>query len=234
VIAHSAGEGRGSEFVVKLPLGEPGTAVVTSERQRDRDEPQRDAQKDAQRDKERHKVSLHTAAAVDGNGHHNGNGAPGALEPGSRSAGVAQAELPGPVLLVEDNVDSREMLCELLHLSGVACTAVDSGAAALASLGGLNPYAAVVDLGLPVMDGFELARRIRALPAHGRMRLIALTGYGQPSDRARSRQAGFDEHLVKPVRIDQLLAALRRRSAPTADHHGASGGDSHGRAAFTG
>jgi hypothetical protein len=71
-----------------------------------------------------------------------------------------------------------------------------------------KPTVALLDIGLPVMDGYELARRLRELPGLEQLRLIALTGYGQPSDRERSRAAGFDEHLVKPVRVERVQAAI--------------------------
>jgi two-component system CheB/CheR fusion protein len=112
------------------------------------------------------------------------------------------------VLVVEDNADSREMLCELLTLSGLHCRGAENGLAALALLDEMRPEAALIDLGLPGIDGFELARRIRARPGSAGMCLIALTGYGQPSDRALGREVGFDAHLVKPVRVDQLLVVL--------------------------
>ena len=194
VTAHSAGEGQGSEFVVRLPMaGRDNPAVLRL------DGAVSDSQKDGQ---------IYELVDGQADGHHDGDG----------NGGEGHGPVTGHVLLVEDNADSREMLCELLHVSGVACTAFEGGPAALAALDGLQPFAAVIDLGLPGMDGFELARRIRALPAHQRMRLIALTGYGQPSDRARSWQAGFDEHLVKPVRLDRLLAALRRHSSPAGEN----------------
>jgi CheY-like chemotaxis protein len=117
---------------------------------------------------------------------------------------------------VEDNADSRETLCELLEDSGFRCRAADHGAAALQLLHETHPDVAIVDLGLPEIDGFELARRIRAMPEHAHMCLVALTGYGQPNDRTRTKEAGFDAHLVKPVELDQLLAVLARLSRPAA------------------
>jgi CheY-like chemotaxis protein len=68
----------------------------------------------------------------------------------------------------------------------------------------------VLDVGLPVMDGYELARRLRERHAGGRPRLIAVTGYGQEADRARAREAGFDHHLVKPIAIDALVPLIAR------------------------
>jgi CheY-like chemotaxis protein len=71
-----------------------------------------------------------------------------------------------------------------------------------------------LDVGLPEMDGFELARRLRANPEHADMFLIALTGYGQLTDRAAGKRAGFDEHLVKPVNVDELLRLLDDLKGP--------------------
>ena len=113
------------------------------------------------------------------------------------------------ILVVEDNTDSREMLCELLLQAGFECRAVESGPAGLALMDAMQPDLVILDVGLPEMDGFEIARHIRANPRHARVCLIALTGYGQAADRAASREAGFDVHLVKPVHAEQLLTLLR-------------------------
>jgi PAS domain S-box-containing protein len=112
------------------------------------------------------------------------------------------------VMIVEDNTDSRELLCELLEQAGFECRAAATGAAALEVIEDFRPDVAVLDLGLPGMDGFELARHIRGDARAGTMILIALTGYGQAADRAAAREAGFDEHLVKPVQGEQLLSLL--------------------------
>jgi two-component system CheB/CheR fusion protein len=133
---------------------------------------------------------------------------PGGADAPASPDGACAVPEGGTVLVVEDNEDSREMLCEMLTMSGVDCVAVDSGASALALLQRLRPHSAIIDLGLPGINGLELARRIRALPEHAGMCLLALTGYGQPSDRTLSKGAGFDAHLVKPVRVEQLLAVL--------------------------
>jgi len=117
------------------------------------------------------------------------------------------------VLLVEDNADSREMLCELLEMSGFKCRTAENGLAALDMMKAQIPDVAILDVGLPGMDGFELARRIREDGKLFQTCLIALTGYGQPSDRAISKQAGFDAHLVKPVRADELLGMLDKLQA---------------------
>jgi two-component system CheB/CheR fusion protein len=126
------------------------------------------------------------------------------------------------VLIVEDNTDSRDLLCELLEQAGFECRATDSGRSALSIVDEFRPDVAILDVGLPEMDGFELARRIRASERHRSMCLIALTGYGQASDRASAREAGFDEHLVKPVQGEQLLALVAelRHSSAVARHRG--------------
>jgi CheY-like chemotaxis protein len=98
----------------------------------------------------------------------------------------------------------------------VTATAED-GPAALAAAAQFRPEVALLDIGLPVMDGFELARQFRADPELRRTRLIAVTGYGQEHDRRRSAEAGFDAHLVKPVDIDELVRLLRAFEAGHSD-----------------
>ena len=118
------------------------------------------------------------------------------------------------VLLIEDNADAREMLRTALELSGHTVDEADDGAAGLARAEAARPDAAIVDIGLPGIDGYEVARRLRALAGGGDIVLIALTGYGQPEDRRRSEEAGFDTHLVKPVdpaALERTLSADRRR-----------------------
>jgi two-component system CheB/CheR fusion protein len=113
------------------------------------------------------------------------------------------------VVVVEDNADSRDMLCELLRRAGVECQAAESGTAALGLIDAWRPNVVILDLGLPGMDGFEIARRLRASDKYTGIRLIALTGYGQAADRTAAQEAGFDVHLVKPVNGDHLLTLLR-------------------------
>lgn len=116
------------------------------------------------------------------------------------------------LLLVDDNEDAAMLLADLLSGLGHQVQVAHSGPDALAGLSAFQPDAALLDIGLPVMDGYELARHVRArVPA---VKLVALTGYGQANDRQRSRAAGFDAHLVKPVSVanvtqtlDELLAA---------------------------
>jgi two-component system CheB/CheR fusion protein len=112
------------------------------------------------------------------------------------------------IVVIEDNPDSRDLLCQLLSLAGFECHGADNGASGLALIDDVRPDAAIVDVGLPELDGFAVARRIRAEPGHDRVSLIALTGYGQASDRAQALEAGFDEHLVKPINAESLLQLL--------------------------
>jgi len=123
------------------------------------------------------------------------------------------ATLPLRVVVVEDNDDSRTMLCELLELSGFQCQPAATGKVGLDTINELEPDVALVDIGLPELDGLEVARQLRRNPRHEKLLLIALTGYGQREDREAARRAGFDTHLVKPVDFDALLALLRGKPA---------------------
>jgi two-component system CheB/CheR fusion protein len=162
VTARSDGEGRGSEFVVRLPIARPRAVEdPIAERPRPR------------------------------------------LAEGAR------------IVIVEDNRDSREMLCELLAQAGFHCRTAENGLEALNVIEEVRPQIGILDLGLPEIDGFEVARRIRANPALSNMWLIALTGYGQESDRVTGVEVGFDEHLVKPVDTDELLKLLDQMRAVT-------------------
>ena len=114
------------------------------------------------------------------------------------------------ILIVEDNDDAREALRMLLELDGHVVEAAAEGVQALEIVRDKDPDVALVDIGLPGIDGFEVARRARAADAK-RPLLIALTGYGQPEDRRRASEAGFDSMLVKPVdptALSDLLATL--------------------------
>jgi CheY-like chemotaxis protein len=112
------------------------------------------------------------------------------------------------VLLVDDNVDAVESMEILLQAFGYEVSTAVHPDLALAQLETFAPTAAVIDIGLPGMDGYQLATEIRRRLAGRPMRLIAFTGYGGADDVARAKIAGFDAHLVKPVEIDRLLAAL--------------------------
>jgi len=115
------------------------------------------------------------------------------------------------LLLVDDNVDAVESMEILLQAFGYEVETALHPDLALARLDTFAPAAAVIDIGLPGMDGYQLATEIRRRLAGKPMRLIAFTGYGGPDDIARAREAGFDAHLVKPVEIDRLLAVLGGR-----------------------
>ena len=118
------------------------------------------------------------------------------------------------LLLVDDNVDAAEMLGALLESRGCVVQLAYDAAAAL-RMASTQPFdVAVLDIGLPVMDGYELAARLRALETMRGARLIALTGYGQASDRERALAAGFDHHLVKPVDLGALEKLLARPGTP--------------------
>jgi signal transduction histidine kinase/ActR/RegA family two-component response regulator len=120
------------------------------------------------------------------------------------------------VLVVEDNRDAAESLQMLLELFGHEVQVAEDAFRALEILREDSFHALIIDIGLPRMDGYALAGRIRALPKGRSMRLIALTGYGQDDDRRRSLSAGFDQHLVKPVDIDRLQEILAQASQRTA------------------
>src|SRR5690606_39152002 len=155
VDAYSDGPGRGSRFVVRLPLA--------------------------------------GAAAQDGV----------ATAPGPRPGGGPSRR----VLLVDDNQDAADMLAALLRAAGHEVVVAYDGPSALGTVPAFTPDVALLDIGLPVMNGYDLARRLReVLPAMPR--LIAITGYGQEHDHRKSQEAGFAAHLVKPVQAAQVLAAV--------------------------
>jgi CheY-like chemotaxis protein len=112
------------------------------------------------------------------------------------------------ILIVDDNEDAAAMLAELLAATGYRTCHANDGPAALALAEQFDPHIVILDIGLPVMDGYEVARCFTAHPRMRRASLVALTGYGQAQDRDRSREAGFIAHLVKPVDLDQLRRVL--------------------------
>ncbi len=119
----------------------------------------------------------------------------------------AIAHSPRRILLVDDNVDAAETLADMLRLLGHEVMVAHNAIAALETAETAKPQLVLLDLGLPVVDGYELAQQLRAHPELAQVSLIALTGYGTESDRQRSKRAGFDHHLVKPLDPD-LLAKL--------------------------
>jgi CheY-like chemotaxis protein len=118
------------------------------------------------------------------------------------------------ILIVDDNRDAAESLAMMLSADGHETHAVFSSQDALNEAITFLPDMILLDIGLPEMDGYEVARRLRHLPSLDQLRIVALTGYGQASDIARAKAAGFDGHLVKPIDFDALARAIA--SAPFA------------------
>jgi CheY-like chemotaxis protein len=181
VSAASDGPGRGSTFVIRVPGGRRAAAGddgPSATGERGGPEP----------------VSRGHAAGT-------------ALDPGRH-----RVEEPGiagrRVLLVDDNVDGVQALAELLRECGHRVEAVFDPASALRLVPRFEPEIAVIDIGLPGMDGYELVRRLRAEQASRPCLFVALTGYGQDADRQRSRAAGFHHHFVKPLDPGQLLSLI--------------------------
>ncbi|HEY3517817.1 MAG TPA: ATP-binding protein, partial [Gammaproteobacteria bacterium] len=148
------------------------------------------------------------------------------LPPVADSPAVASSRPPTRIagqriLVVDDNVDAAESLGALLRCLGADVVTVHDGPAALEALRTEEPCAAVLDIGMPGMDGYEVARRVRAGPRGEHIQLIALTGWGNDEDRRRSREAGIDHHLVKPVDLNVLesLLAARRDEPRASDSH---------------
>jgi CheY-like chemotaxis protein len=167
VSVHSEGAGRGSEFVVRLPLA---------------------------------KLRAREDTAVS--------------RPRPDSPLAEDARPPLRILVVDDNRDAAEMLADILSAAGFSTRTAFDGLAGLEAATAFCPDVALLDIGLPVMDGYELAGRLRAQALLPNLKLIALTGYGQESDRRRAQEAGFDLHVVKPVDCPQLLNAIRGLTSP--------------------
>jgi CheY-like chemotaxis protein len=163
VEALSDGHGKGSEFVIRLPIGR-----AEAERPVDRTTP--------------------THAAT----------------PARR------------ILAVDDNVDSVESLARLLGLQGHEVRTAYDGPTALATAEAFQPQVVLLDIGLPRMDGYEVARRLRKKTGLKDILLVAVTGYGQDDDRRRATEAGFDGHLVKPADLGVLQALLTTTANPRA------------------
>jgi len=181
VSASSGGQGKGSEFVIRLPLlreeedgDEEGAVEVTPEQ-------------------------------IVGDLAANGMAAVGAPLVTASTARLARR-----ILIADDNNDALESLATLLQLSGHEVFTATNGGTALQSVERHLPEVVLLDIGMPLLDGYEVARRIRAQPWGQRITLVALTGWGQDSDRRRSREAGFDSHLVKPLDLETLTDLLSR------------------------
>ncbi|SFU87421.1 ATP-binding protein [Pseudoduganella namucuonensis] len=183
VRASSAGLGQGSVFELRLPLAGGPSGAA----------------------------SLAAPAAQPGRAARAAPPANGAAAPvGAPSAGGVPRRR---VMLVDDNVDMLESLRELLELQGHDVYALADPASALSLARSIRPDLAILDIGLPGMDGYELAAELRRQPALAGTRLVALSGYGQQADRQRSSAAGFSRHLVKPVDPAQLRALLEDAAA---------------------
>jgi signal transduction histidine kinase/DNA-binding response OmpR family regulator len=151
------------------------------------------------------------------------SGGPGTGSEFTVALPLAPADIPPPVdpappppaaaalrvVVVDDNVDGAESLAGLLDLLGHQTTVAHTGPDGLAAVRTARPDLALLDIGLPGMDGYEVARRLRDDPATRGVVLAAISGYGRDQDRARSREAGFDHHFIKPLELDALQSILR-------------------------
>jgi signal transduction histidine kinase/DNA-binding response OmpR family regulator len=135
-------------------------------------------------------------------------------EAGDETQAPAQQGQGHRILVVDDNADVAETTATMLELSGHRVLTAPDGLQALACVEEFEPEIVLLDIGLPGLDGYEVARRLRQLPKARRAWLVAVTGYGQPADRQRGREAGFDEHQLKPV-DPQALAEMIQRVGPT-------------------
>jgi len=137
--------------------------------------------------------------------------APASDEHGGRLGyGKAEETRSRRILVVDDNKDSAGMISALLEIEGHDVSVAYSGPAAIDLALKQAPEFALVDIGMPGMDGYEFARRLRQVPGLGQTVLVALTGYGRQEDAQRSHEAGYDHHLVKPVDIEALKRVLKR------------------------
>jgi two-component system CheB/CheR fusion protein len=119
---------------------------------------------------------------------------------------------PRRVLIVDDNEDAANSLAMILKLSGHETASVYTAMDALERAVTFRPDVVLLDIGLPGMDGYEVAQKMRELPGLADIRLVAVTGYGRSDDRLRARDAGFDDHLTKPVEfavLDRALTGVR-------------------------
>jgi signal transduction histidine kinase len=179
VDAHSPGLGRGSEFVVRLPIR---------------------MAKDERRKPNGRSRDISRGAAQPAS--------PGAQPP--TPTPQSPGSPPPRVLVVDDNVDAAETLADLLKLWGYDVSVAHDGSAGLAAAAACQPDLVLLDIGLPEMDGYQVARRLRAELGPEKAKIVALTGYGYKQDRRRSRQAGFHYHLTKPVDPQALREFIDR------------------------
>ena len=125
-----------------------------------------------------------------------------------RTTAPARGSRSRRILIVEDNPDAREMLHAGLELIGHEVHGAPDGLSGMRLAIEMRPEVALIDIGLPDINGYEVARRLREGNQQGAIRLIALTGYGQPADIERAKAAGFDAHITKPVELDELERVL--------------------------
>jgi PAS domain S-box-containing protein len=128
-------------------------------------------------------------------------------EPGAHAAATGRLQHRS-VLVIEDNTDTRDVLKFMLEVEGAKVATAESGEEGVRAAAQVRPHVVLCDIGLPDIDGMEVARRLRALEGMAGTRLIALTGYGQAEDVRQAIDAGFEAHLTKPINLDQLMALL--------------------------
>lgn len=124
------------------------------------------------------------------------------------AATALMGDLPRRILVVDDNVETAQSLARLLEHWQYETEVAHDGPAAIAAAQAAPPYAVLLDIGLPGMDGYEVTQQLRQCPSLHKTLIVALTGFSADSDLARSREAGFDLHLVKPVEPDVLQSLL--------------------------
>jgi len=138
------------------------------------------------------------------------SGAPLVASPGHHVAQNSRSGHAGmKILIADDNKDAADSIGMLLRMNGHDVRVVYNGLDAVATANSMQPDAIVLDIGMPKLNGFDVARQIRRQAWAGRAVLVALSGWGQPDDRLRSQQAGFDQHLIKPVEPDALESILQ-------------------------
>jgi len=128
------------------------------------------------------------------------------------AAPVKQAT-PLRVLIADDNADAAESLSMLMQMAGHTTLTANDGVAALAACAGFGPEVALLDIGMPGLNGYEVAQRLRADPASADMLLVALTGWGSPDNREQAQLAGFDHCFSKPINPDELIQLLANTDA---------------------
>ena len=133
-----------------------------------------------------------------------------AADSNSKEVPVQSPATPRRVLIVDDNEDARQSLVLLARSWGHQVTGAADGPSAIALAEKFKPQTALVDIGMPGMNGYQLARHFRATPQFAQLQLVAMTGFGREEDRQAATAAGFDSHLVKPVRFDELELLLAK------------------------